>query len=106
MAMILEVPADVSVKIALSGNVISCSFVHGYTRLGEIRILHLEHLITFRKNLFCKHESEGSSLLADYTHTHTTVSRLHTYPHNCQQTTHIPTHLLAVLPYLFLVLGL
>jgi len=69
MAMLLEVLADVSVKFALSGNVIQCSFVHGYKHLGESRILHLEYLIMFQKNLLCKPEGEGSRLLADYART-------------------------------------
>jgi hypothetical protein len=62
--MLFEVLADVSMKFALCGNVIPCSFVHGYKRLGETRILHLEYLIMFRKNLLCKPEREDSRLLA------------------------------------------
>jgi hypothetical protein len=66
----------VSVKFAVSGNVVPCSFVHAYKRLRETRILHLEYLITYRKNPLCKPASEGSRLLTDYAHTHTTVQRL------------------------------
>jgi len=74
--MLLEVLADVSVQFAVSGNVVSCSFVHAYKRLGETQILHPEYLIIFRKNLLCKPESEGSRLVIDYAHTHRTVQRL------------------------------
>jgi hypothetical protein len=74
--MQVEVLADVSVKFAVSGNVVPCSFIHAYKRLGETRFLHLEYLIIFRKNPLCKPESEGSRLLTDYAQTHITAQRL------------------------------